>query len=406
MLSLGNQIENESFLNSISKALRLSVRLLFLTSPLHKEFGGPPQAVVGAAISLADRGHEVIIYVCGQSAKSISNNSNFFELLKIHNVEIFFTRSRRNSKYGGFGSLSDLKKLNELIKASDLVSSHGVYNFQNFSLGIITLRLKKYFTIMPHGTLTNYQRSKHKFRKHFFGFFFYKLLLKRVSNIIVATASEYNELPENLRAKAVVVGLGQNRQASNYDKNREYAQESTFLLLGRIAHVKRPDLAIEGFAKFLQLDRKSHRLLICGTGEKRLMNDIQKLAKDLNISHMVDFLGWVDADEKSEILKKSDWLLMTSENENFAMSVAEALVNGMPCVVSRNVALSALVEKHSAGVIFENLNSTSIAKALFKAVNGNQGEFRNAAILAGKSLSWDHVILKWEKVFYDLSLCE
>ena len=206
-----------------------------------------------------------------------------------------------------------------------------------------------------------------------------------------------------MKSKGVVVGLGQNKPDSKYVKNRRHSQSGTFLLLGRIAKVKRPDLAIEGFAKFLQLDRKNHRLLVCGIGEKRLMSDIQKLAKDLGISHLVDFLGWVDAHEKREILKTSDWLLMTSENENFAMSVAEALVNGIPCVVARNVALSAHVEKYSAGVIFENLDSTSIAKALFKAVNGNQSEFRHAAVSAGNLLNWDHVILAWEKVFFDLS---
>jgi ABC-type spermidine/putrescine transport system permease subunit I len=62
------------------------MRILSITGPLHREFGGPPMAVTGAAVSLSNIGNQVKVIVCGQSFVDSQLNSNFFEKLSYLNI--------------------------------------------------------------------------------------------------------------------------------------------------------------------------------------------------------------------------------------------------------------------------------------------------------------------------------
>ena len=374
------------------------MRILFISSALHKEFGGPPVAVLGAALSLANLGHQVTVFVFGQSRVSVSSNNDFYEKLKSERIEVIIAKSWKTRVYGGIGSISDIGNLFNKLKSNDIVSMHQVYNYQNIVSTLFCLITKTPFTVMPHGTLTKYQKKNHFLRKLLVRQIFVGFVLMRARAIFVATQIEKDEINHSLKPKTVVVGLGVpipeiSKSIEEYESGKDFF---IFLYMGRIAPKKRLDIAIEAFYCLPKEVRTCSKLVICGSGDSDYIESMVDRVKKLSIADRVDFKGWVSAEEKSMILNNSDCFLLTSEDENFAIAAGEALAYGVPCILSTQVALSSLVEKYNAGKVFSKLDPSSISKDMLNVFNSDTNEMRKRALLASEELNWKFVSTKWE----------
>jgi glycosyltransferase involved in cell wall biosynthesis len=171
--------------------------------------------------------------------------------------------------------------------------------------------------------------------------------------------------------------------------------------MGRITSKKRLDIAIEAFAKILrQTDKKLH-FNICGTGDENILRNSKNQITNLSISDYVSFLGWKSGTEKEEILKKSNCFILTSEDENFAIAVAETLQYGIPSIISENVALSSVVKKFNAGLVFRNLDAIEISKLMIEIVDADQNILYESAVNASEQFSWDLIGKVWERCLYE-----
>lgn len=374
------------------------MRILFISSALHKEYGGPPMAVVGAASSLARLGHQVVVFIFGQSSRSVSANNEFHEKLKSEGIEIIFAKSWKTRVYGGIGSIPDVVNLFNRIKSADVVSMHQVYNYQNIMASVFSAITKTPFTVMPHGSLTKYQSSKHFLRKLLVKRLFFGFILNQAQSIFTATQIEKDEINPSLKPKTIVVGLGVPiPEINNIREEYEGAKDFfSFLYMGRITPKKRLDVALEAFNCLPVEVRIRSKLVICGSGDSGYLESIVDRVKKLSIADQVDFKGWVSSVEKSTILNNSNCFLLTSEDENFAIAAGEALAYGVPCIVSRQVALSSLVDKHNAGKVFSKLEPFIISEAMLSMFNSDMNEMRKRALRAGEELKWEFVVTNWE----------
>jgi glycosyltransferase involved in cell wall biosynthesis len=374
------------------------MQILFVSSALHKEYGGPPMAVIGATTSLSNLGNKVILYIFGQSQDSVSANSEFYATLKTHNIKIKTAKSFKTRIYGGLGNVSDLFHLFKSIKQSDIISLHGVYNFQNLVAALFALMCTTPYTLMPHGSLTRYQRTKHIRRKLIVDPIFFGFLLRYAECIFVATEIEKEEISSSLKFKTRVVGLGIhipdqfNSKLSGIEEKRNF----NFLFMGRIAPKKRLDLALEAFSNLPNQIRNQSKMIICGSGDEVYVNSIKKKADQFGITNQVEFKGWVAADEKFRILSDSDCFLLTSEDENFAIAAGEALAYGIPCILSSKVALSSVVNKYGAGKVFSSLEPSEITEAMIEVYNSALPTLKSKARNASSEISWEFVAKNWD----------
>ena len=371
------------------------MRILTITGPLHREFGGPPIAATGVAASLATFGYEVMVLICGQSVLDTRTNSIFYDKLRHAGAEVQVLLRRKESKYGTFLKLNELKSLWNLIDKSELVILHQVFELQYIGTLPILIILKKPFVVMPHGTLTTYQRKQHRFRKLLFSPTTY-LFLKLSKAIFVATDQEKDQLPLYLKGKGIKVGLGidlQDRQTQN-----PVHSNSTFNLLymGRIAKKKRLDIALRAFALASKKSDLQMKFIVCGSGEEKDLVMLKNLANTLQIEAEVEFRGWVDYSEKQLAFRESDCFILTSEDENFAIAAAEALAHGLPCILSSNVALASLVIKHNAGIVFQELDPLEIKKAILDISKYNRFDSRGSSLRAASELGWDVISSNWD----------
>ncbi len=378
------------------QSVRLSMKILTISGPLHREYGGPPMAATGVAASLANLGNEVEIIVCGQSATDVRINSTFFDRLNNSGAKIKILSRKRESKYGAALRLNEWVSVGNSIRQSDIVILHQVFELQYLYIFPALILLRRPYVIMPHGTLTTYQRKQHRIRKLMLWPAQF-LLLNSAKSIFVATEQEKIQLPRILKTRAQVVGLGIDVGRHIHRNSQNLNQTFTLLFMGRIAKKKRLDIALHAFARASAESKVEMKFIVCGSGETQYLDFLKQLVSDLGIRPNVEFRGWVDLSAKAEAFLESSCFILTSEDENFAIAAAEALSYGIPCILSKNVALSTLVEKYQAGVTFEKLETLEIKNAINQVSKSDILSLKTAAQRAASELSWDAVATKWNQ---------
>lgn len=370
------------------------MEILTISGPLHREFGGPPKAATGVAASLGFIGHQVAVIVCGQSEKDSNLNSTFFEYLDRSGVKVKVLRRRNESKYGALIRLNEIIGLFKAISKSDFVILHQVFALQYIVVFPMLIMAKKPYAVMPHGTLTDYQRKQHRFRKFIFSPVTY-LFLNLSRAIFLATEQEKAQLPLYLKKIGIVVGLGVELPDTDFQQTKRSIQSFNLLYMGRITKKKRLDMALKSFASASKSSSLNMKFIVCGSGPEREVAVVKNLARSLHIEDKVEFRGWVDVYEKELALSESDCFILTSEDENFAIAAAEALAHGIPCILSSNVALSSLVSKYQAGVVFQELSFAEIENAILKVSTFDRDDLRDASLRASTEMSWDVVAKQW-----------
>lgn len=387
--------------NACSQSVRLSMKILLVAGPLHREYGGVPQAVTGVASSLATLGHEIKLVVCGQSIKDSHLNSFFFDKLKKSGSEVQIYIRSKQSKYGSLLKFKEVKSLWNDMAKSDFIVLHQVFQLQYLALFFVLLLNGKPFAVMPHGTLTEYQRKQHRLRKFVFKLPTYAFL-KSANGIFVATMQELEQLPKYLKEKGLIVGLGIEPQDKQSISKLIPPRIFSLLYMGRLAKKKRLDIALRAFALAKKDSQIDMNFIVCGTGEVNEITELKELVESLGIEKVVDFRGWVDSTEKQSVFFESSCFILTSEDENFAIAAAEALSYGIPCILSANVALASLVAKYNAGVVFQEITPNEIAQAIIKISTGDREVCKRLSLLASSELDWDVVAKQWESAIKSL----
>ena len=117
--------------------------------------------------------------------------------------------------------------------------------------------------------------------------------------------------------------------------NHKTGKEISLLLLSRKSKIKGHEFAI----KILE------RLVGRGHEVKLIMTGITNIEVSKEYSEMIETLGWVETEDKAELVERADFLISPSEFEGSSMSVIEAMVSGLPCIVSAASSETVVSEK-------------------------------------------------------------
>lgn len=109
-----------------------------------------------------------------------------------------------------------------------------------------------------------------------------------------------------------------------------YHTSFNFVTVGSLFHIKGYDILIEAFAKIAH--DNNFKLTIVGDGNQRIL--LQQLIVKHNLQPKVLLVGRKSRPEVADILANSDVYVSSSRNENFSVSVLEALSVGLPVVAT------------------------------------------------------------------------
>lgn len=106
-----------------------------------------------------------------------------------------------------------------------------------------------------------------------------------------------------------------------------------FVFLGRINKVKNLPAAIE-LIRFLRSRSVPAMLDIFGKNDDGHEDQLKTLIQELNLNQSVHFKGEITGDQKWSVFSSYHFHIQLSFSEGMAMSVTEAMQNGLVCVVS------------------------------------------------------------------------
>ncbi len=158
--------------------------------------------------------------------------------------------------------------------------------------------------------------------------------------------------------------------SKNDFKNNLENDKILITFLGRLHKVKKLDLLIKAISTEALKD-KIFVLMLAGPdgGEERYL---RQLAISLGVDRKIRFLGMIDAKERNNLLAASNLLVLTSEDENFGNAAVEAMLSGVPVLVSDHVGICREILADGAGVVVP-IEVEAVAGALVKLLSDPEG---------------------------------
>ena len=149
----------------------------------------------------------------------------------------------------------------------------------------------------------------------------------------------------------------------DYDFRRQFAMdnEKIILYVGRLVYEKGVQNLIGAMPKILS-NYHDAKLVICGKGG--MMDELKQEARNLGIENKVYFAGYCDSKKIQKMYKCADIAVFPSTYEPFGIVALEAMLAGVPTVVSDVGGLNEIVEHGVDGMKSYAGNSNSIADSV------------------------------------------
>ena len=381
------------------------MRICHFCFSLDPSRGGVSSGVITTVKQLTKHRITNQIVSTGITRNQMEQNSKILSDLKSIGVEYIGTVARFKNDYG-LGTLKGLKKRLDNLSKPDLVVLHQIYTFSTL-LGYMYAKKNRIpYVVQPHGSLTKYHESDSKLIKTLAKWVLISKILREADAIIVTCESERADLISSLKPKAHKFNYGAvvNRPLDEAVRRLPSGNQNMRIVFsGRFDKKKNLPLVIKAMPQIL--DRYPDLILdIAGSGTTNEVRILQKLVSTLELESNVKFHGWIDSSKMQEIFAAARLLVLPSENENFALVVAEALSAGVPCVVSKFVGTAEIVAKHNAGEVIDELTAASVAEGIMNVLRGDEMKYREAAFEAVEnSLDWSKIALQWRVLVTSLA---
>jgi glycosyltransferase involved in cell wall biosynthesis len=242
---------------------------------------------------------------------------------------------------------------------------NGVWSFPGLALHFAARRAGTPYGIFPHGALDPWFNRKYPLK------YIKKLLYWPVQHailhharVVFFTSETERDLaktsfrPSNWNSVVIPYGItepegGREGPAGQieefYGKLPELQGRRYLLFLGRIHEKKGCDLLIEAFAKVAGA-APDVDLVIAGPDQVGMQAKLKGMAGQLGVADRVHWPGMIGGDVKWGGLRACDAFILPSHQENFGISVVEALAAGRPVLISHQVNIWREIESDGAGL--------------------------------------------------------
>ena len=362
---------------------------------MHPEAGGPPVVVDRFCRELTSLGHSVSV-VTTDALCPIGD----CDWTKPFEQQYEFTALpalRRKA----FGYSRQLKSLLETRVAEfDLVHVHNLWSYMNIAAGYACLKRNVPFVVSTHGMLDPNSLSRKSWKKKWYGRLIEFPQLRRANGMIY-THDEEKALANSScpgLPTGYVVPLGADelpRQGIDAAKDELLKKYPVFrnkklvLFLGRIHPKKGLDLLIPAMAILSQNLPAAH-LVLAGPVDEGYRIKVDRMIKEHQLEERITFTGPVYETQKWGMLSLADLFVLPSYQENFAITVVEALRTGLPVVLSEHVNIWHDLVAASSGVKCE-LNPANIACKLEEVLTDealHQRLSSNGPALVEREFTW------------------
>lgn len=335
------------------------MRILFVIRTLNPAWGGPVQGFKNLSTQAQKRGLHVEVACVDDPSSSWLKNWH----LPVHAVG--------KGSLGMFGYSGQLDQwLAANIAAFDAVVVHGIWMYFSYSVWKAAARRRIPYYLFIHGALDpwfqQYYPHKNIKKKLYWRFFESKVM--RDAAAVLFTTEEEKQLAHNAflpyQCNPVVVGYGitspPGTQGGSVDRKAALQEFSALhpqlkgrkfcLYLSRIHEKKGIDLLLESYTR-LKNEYEDTALVMAGPGDPATVEKFQTLGRQLGLADRILWTGPLYESAKWAAMRAADMYILPSHQENFGISVVEALACHTPVLISNKVNIWREVEGESAGLV-------------------------------------------------------
>jgi glycosyltransferase involved in cell wall biosynthesis len=376
------------------------MRILHVIASLAPRYGGPSKVLPEMCRALAARGHDVEVFttnIDGPSTLPVSVGVP--QALGGATVTYFGAHWPRSYK----ASLGLARALHDRVDSFDVVHIHSLYLFHTSAASLCARRRRVPYLIRPHGTLDPYHRARHRGRKAVQELLIERRNLDRAGGIHCTSLAEKAAIePLGLRAPCFVVPLGVEEVAESKPagSGEEVAGMALVTFVGRLTPKKGLDILLEAFAR-IGSSRPDAHLVIAGPDDEGLGRRLHERVRRLGLQSRVSLPGAVTGRAKDDLLRRSSVVVLPSKDENFGVSVVEAMAAGTPVVVTNGVAIHQEVAEAGAGLVVPR-TPAAVASAVLRLLDDpawrrQLGE--SGRRLVETTFAWPGIAAKLEEMY-------
>lgn len=208
-------------------------------------------------------------------------------------------------------------------------------------------------------------------------------IFRRCSGLIVLsnTWKDYYVLNLGLNPQQVFV-LPNPTELPVQIPQRLNSHKVTLLFCGRVGQRKGTFDLIRAFANLSDEQKNCTELIIAGDGE---IEQGRKLAENLNLGEYITFLGWVNSEQRDELLAKADVFILPSYNEGLPLAILEAMGWGLPVISTPVGGIPELVVPNQNGLLVNPGDIEQLSAAIQMLIE-NESLRRSLGVVARKTV--------------------
>ncbi|UMQ43806.1 glycosyltransferase [Chryseobacterium sp. Y16C] len=302
-------------------------------------------------------------------------------LKKLNCCKVYVLNKSYNNK--DIYSVANILKLRRYLKQYHIAHVH-LFPAQYFvPLANIMNGNRTKLIFTEHNTTNN--RIKNYFYKIIDKYFYklYTLQIAITDEIKNIFQKEYNLPVKFYKVIENGVDLQKIKKATKYSKfqisNLISETDKLIIQVSAFREQKDQDTLIKSLVEL----PKNIKLILVGDGERKSL--CQDLVKKLNLENRIVFLG--QRMDVPELLKSSDYIVLSSKYEGLSLSSIEGMASGRPFLASNVPGLKELVD--GAGILFEQGNVRELVTKILELENNPSFYNQVAQACQVRSMNFD-----------------
>ena len=326
------------------------------------DIGGPPKIIYDHAVVQMKLGAEVTILT------PISEGQKLYAIPE--GATVVTCKRHWFSKFWAEFS----PELYTWIKAHgneyDIIHIHGVWHFSGVAPYLAGIKTAKCIT--THGLLDKWTISKGYWKKYIFGLLFQKNILRNTDLIQINNTDEKGDLKRflgfqhpnvkiipngmNLRDFAALPKKNNFRNQFNIPKDKQL-----ILFMSRINLKKGLDLLLPAIKKIFS--QRNDCLLVLAGPDDGYLSEVYDFITKNSLNDKIFLVGMLTGNDKLAALSDANIFVLPSHSEGFSIATLEALISGVPSLLSDRVGFGEAIRESKAAHLVE-LNEQSIVDGL------------------------------------------
>lgn len=286
--------------------------------------------------------------------------------------------------------------LHDPALTADVIHNHGLWLMPNVVAGTASADRPTPLVVSSHGMLAPAALAFSRWKKRAFWALLQGPVIRGSACIHATSEQEYEEIRGfGLANPVAIIPLGVDLHEVPAPSTAEPAVERIVLSLGRIHPKKGLAQLVHAWSK-VEARYSGWRLRIVGPPELGHDNELRALAVSLGLTRL-SIEGPLYGEAKTAAYRDADVFALPTLNENFGLTVAEALAAGTPVISTKDAPWSGL-EREGCGWWIEH-GIEPLAAALAHAMALPREVLK---AMGGKGRSWMARDFSWERIAEDM----